>query len=193
MVVFSNVIGNFSLSRGMRGTDPRVFDSPLGYIEVLFNPWVAAGVCLLLLWMFSQMALLSWADLSYVLPVTSIGYVLSAVAGRVFLHEQISPARWIGVLPDHDWSGPGGPHHPQHHCGARPMNWLLVAIVVGATTIKDILQAIVMKRHGEIHDFRPGALGRVLGCWRETGSSSCRWSARASRSSPSSAWSRPPT
>lgn len=43
------------------------------------------------------------------------------------------------------------------------MNWLLVAIVVGATTIKDILQAIVMKRHGEIHDFRPGALGRVLG------------------------------
>ena len=98
VVVFSNVIGNFSLSRGMRGTDPRVFDSTLGYIEVLFNPWVAAGVCLLLLWMFSQMALLSFADLSYVLPVTSIGYVLSAVAGRVFLHEQISPGRWTGVF-----------------------------------------------------------------------------------------------
>ena len=98
VVVFSNVIGNFSLSRGMRGTDPRVFDSPLGYIEVLFNPWVAAGVCLLLLWMFSQMALLSFADLSYVLPVTSIGYVLSAVAGRIFLYEQISPARWTGVF-----------------------------------------------------------------------------------------------
>jgi len=69
------------------------------YIKsVLFSPWVAAGVCLLLLWMFSQMALLSFADLSYVLPVTSIGYVLSAVAGRVFLHEQISPGRWSGVF-----------------------------------------------------------------------------------------------
>ncbi len=98
IVVFSNVIGNFSLSRGMRGTDPHVFDSPLGYIQVLFNPWVAVGVVLLLLWMFSQMALLSFADLSYVLPVTSIGYVLSAVAGKVFLYEQISPARWTGVL-----------------------------------------------------------------------------------------------
>jgi drug/metabolite transporter (DMT)-like permease len=42
------------------------------------------------------------------------------------------------------------------------MNWLLVAIIVGATTVKDILQAIAMKRHGEIHDFRPSALGRLL-------------------------------
>jgi len=98
VVVFSNVIGNFSLSRGMRGTQPSAFASPIGYIEVLFNPWVAAGVCLLLTWMLSQMLLLSWADLSYVLPVTSVGYVLSAVAGRVILHEQISPARWAGVV-----------------------------------------------------------------------------------------------
>jgi drug/metabolite transporter (DMT)-like permease len=42
------------------------------------------------------------------------------------------------------------------------MNWLLVAIIVVTTTVKDILQAIAMRRHGEIHDFRPGALGKVL-------------------------------
>lgn len=42
------------------------------------------------------------------------------------------------------------------------MNWLLVAIIVASTTGKDILQAVAMKRHGEIHDFRPGALGKVL-------------------------------
>ena len=29
------------------------------------------------------MALLSWADLSYVLPVTSVGYVLAALVGAV--------------------------------------------------------------------------------------------------------------
>lgn len=98
IVIFSNVIGNFSLSWGMRKTGSRVFDSPLGYIQALFNPWVAGGVCLLVLWMLSQMALLSWADLSYVLPVTAVGYVLTAIAGRVFLNEQISPARWIGVV-----------------------------------------------------------------------------------------------
>ncbi len=42
------------------------------------------------------------------------------------------------------------------------MNWLLVAIIVVTTTVKDILQAIAMRRHGEIHDFRPGALGKLL-------------------------------
>lgn len=42
------------------------------------------------------------------------------------------------------------------------MNWLLVAIVVIATTVGEVLQAIGMRDHGEIHDFRPGALGRVL-------------------------------
>ncbi len=41
------------------------------------------------------------------------------------------------------------------------VNWLLVMIIVGATTIADVLQTKAMKRHGEIHDFRPGALGRV--------------------------------
>ena len=41
------------------------------------------------------------------------------------------------------------------------MNWLLVAIIVGSTVLGDTLQTMGMRRHGEIHDFRPGALGRV--------------------------------
>lgn len=97
VVIFANVAGNFSLTFGMRRTGPGVFESPLGYITALFDPWVALGVCLLVLWMLSQMALLSWADLSYVLPVTSAGYVLAAIAGRLFLQERISTARWTGV------------------------------------------------------------------------------------------------
>jgi uncharacterized membrane protein len=97
VVIFASVAGNFSLTWGMRRTGPGVFESPLGYITALFDPWVALGVCLLLLWMFSQMALLSWADLSYVLPVTSAGYVLAAIAGRLFLQERISTGRWTGI------------------------------------------------------------------------------------------------
>ncbi|MGE5645541.1 MAG: EamA family transporter [Acidobacteriota bacterium] len=41
------------------------------------------------------------------------------------------------------------------------MNWLLVAVIVGATVLADYFQALGMRRHGEIHDFRPGALGRA--------------------------------
>jgi drug/metabolite transporter (DMT)-like permease len=42
------------------------------------------------------------------------------------------------------------------------MKWLLVALMVSATTVGEVLQAAGMRRHGEIHDFRPGAVGRAL-------------------------------
>ncbi|MGD0499363.1 MAG: EamA family transporter [Bryobacteraceae bacterium] len=93
VVVISGVLGNFFMKRGM----PAELAFPLGYIAVLFRPYVALGVALLMLWLLSRMALLSWADLSYVVPVTSVGYVLVALAGRVWLDEQISPQRWAGI------------------------------------------------------------------------------------------------
>jgi len=58
---------------------------------------VGLGIVLLILWLLSRMALLSWADLSFVLPVTSVGYVLSAILGKYSLSEEISPARWAGI------------------------------------------------------------------------------------------------
>ena len=57
-----------------------------------------AGITLLILWLLSRMALLSWADLSYVLPVTSFGYAASALIGHFFLNEHITPHRWAGTL-----------------------------------------------------------------------------------------------
>jgi drug/metabolite transporter (DMT)-like permease len=42
------------------------------------------------------------------------------------------------------------------------MKWVAIGIIVAATTVGEILQAIAMRRHGEIRDFRPGAIGRAL-------------------------------
>ncbi len=42
------------------------------------------------------------------------------------------------------------------------MTWLLVAVIVSATTCADLLQTFGMKKHGEINDFRPGALRRAV-------------------------------
>jgi drug/metabolite transporter (DMT)-like permease len=41
------------------------------------------------------------------------------------------------------------------------VKWALVFLIAAATTVSDVLQAAAMKRHGEIHDFRPGAVGRL--------------------------------
>ena len=94
IVVLTQVFGNFFLKRGM----PAELPSPLSYITVLFRPWAALGVSLLIVWLLSRMTLLSWADLSYVLPVTSLGYVLVAFVGRWLLDERITATRWAGIL-----------------------------------------------------------------------------------------------
>jgi drug/metabolite transporter (DMT)-like permease len=96
IVVLSNAFGDFFMKRGIPASAG--LGTPLEYVAVLFHPWVAAGVVLLILWQLSRMALLSWADLSYVLPVTSIGYVIVALIGKLLLNEAISPQRWAGIL-----------------------------------------------------------------------------------------------
>ena len=97
IVVVTNVLGNSFLSHGMKSVGELISLSPVPSIRALFNPWVAVGVTLLILWLLSHMAMLSWADLSYVLPVTSIAYVLVALVGRIFLHEHVSFTRWAGI------------------------------------------------------------------------------------------------
>jgi drug/metabolite transporter (DMT)-like permease len=94
VVIFSNVAGNLFLSLGMKA----VTGGPAAYARAFFSPLVLLGVTLLIVWMLSRATLMSWADLSYILPITAIGYVLSAVAGAVFLAEHISPTRWAGTV-----------------------------------------------------------------------------------------------
>src|SRR4030081_2572652 len=68
-----------------------------GLLLALLNPWVATGILLLLTFFACYMSALSWADLTYVLPATSLAYVLVALIGHFRLHEEISPTRWLGI------------------------------------------------------------------------------------------------
>ena len=96
-IILTNSFGNLFLKVGMSASSD-VTASPMGFITAIFQPQVFVGIVLLILWLLSRMALLSWADLTYVLPVTAVGYALSAVLGRLFLNEQITAARWAGTL-----------------------------------------------------------------------------------------------
>jgi len=96
IVVLSNAFGDFFMKRGLPESEH--LSAPMQFIAALFQPWVALGVVLLVLWQLSRMALLSWADLSYVLPVTSVGYVVVALIGKVLLNEDITGRRWAGIV-----------------------------------------------------------------------------------------------
>ncbi len=96
LTILTNVAGNSALTKGMQQIgDPG--STPAALIAALFHPWVALGVALLILWTLTHMALLSWADLSYVLPVTAFAYVLTELSGKFLLGEFISTQRWLGV------------------------------------------------------------------------------------------------
>jgi drug/metabolite transporter (DMT)-like permease len=98
IVILSNTVGNTFLAWGMKHREGTLSASVASYIQAIFSPWVAVGIALLIVWLLTRMALLSWADLSYVLPVTALGYVGTALMGRFFLNEQITPQRWLGTL-----------------------------------------------------------------------------------------------
>ena len=91
LVILTNVAGNYALSYGMKRATGSLF-------EALLNPIVIAGILTLIAWMLSRMALLGRADLSYVLPVTAVGYALNALAARFLLGEPVSSQRWMGTL-----------------------------------------------------------------------------------------------
>lgn len=91
-----NAAGNCMLRVGLKSLGPTFSIS--GYLAALGNFWVILGVVVLFGWLILQLSLLSWADLSYVLPVTSASYVVIALAGAIALHEHVSAVHWLGVL-----------------------------------------------------------------------------------------------
>ncbi|HJT69123.1 MAG TPA: EamA family transporter [Terriglobales bacterium] len=98
IVILTNVLGNVSLSHGMKQVGPIISASPLDYLKALENPWTLLGIGILVIWMLTDLALLSRADLSFVLPVTASAYVLVAITGHFLLHDHISWERWIGIV-----------------------------------------------------------------------------------------------
>ena len=124
-IVFASVVGDVLLARAMK----QVGDvgelrrrSGLGIVigRTLGNPNFLFGVMAMAVAFFSLLFALSWADLTYVLPATSLGYVLLALAARFLLHEHVSPLRWLGIALITGGVGfvAGGPEitvHPAKH------------------------------------------------------------------------------
>jgi drug/metabolite transporter (DMT)-like permease len=91
-------IGDSLLSRGMKQVGSISLDHLSDLILAVRNPWVVLGILLLLGFFASYMTALSWADLTYVLPATSLGYVLLTLIAKFYLHEAVTTSRWIGIL-----------------------------------------------------------------------------------------------
>ncbi len=97
IVVFST-IGEILLSRGMKQIGAISPARWMQAIAAILNPSVALGILFLLAFFAAYLTALSWADLTYVLPATSFGFILLALLSHWLLHENVSAARWLGIL-----------------------------------------------------------------------------------------------
>jgi drug/metabolite transporter (DMT)-like permease len=96
-IMLTASVGDSLLSRGMAQVGP-VDMQHLGLLwHALFNPFVDAGIVLLIGFFACYTTALSWADLTFVMPATAFGYVVIALLGRFWLHEQLSWSRWGGI------------------------------------------------------------------------------------------------
>jgi drug/metabolite transporter (DMT)-like permease len=94
-------VGNVLLGKGMRGIGEirhrSVSILAVYFLKTLTCAWIWLGIGSLLLFLISYLLVLSWADYSYVQPVTATGYVLAPLLAHLLLGEVVPGARWVGA------------------------------------------------------------------------------------------------
>ena len=94
------LLGNISWKMGLVKMNGFMVGSKTpveSFLALLFSPWMwLGGVFYVIgtLWWFYVM---SKENLSYIYPMVSIGYILTAIAGIVIFKETVSSTGWIGM------------------------------------------------------------------------------------------------
>jgi drug/metabolite transporter (DMT)-like permease len=97
-VAFFAATGDGFIARGMKEVGNVSIHHLPDILLVVLNPVIALGVLFLLVFFACYMTALSWADLTYVLPATSVSYVVLTLIAKFILHENVSLTRWLGIL-----------------------------------------------------------------------------------------------
>lgn len=98
----SAAVGETLLSYAMKRTGQMNLNDPSHWINLIFsvvrNPYIFTGVVFLAVYFFLYLIALSWADLSFVLPLTAVSYIFAALLAKFFLDEDVSWLRWTGTI-----------------------------------------------------------------------------------------------
>jgi drug/metabolite transporter (DMT)-like permease len=102
IVVIAGQLGELSLSQTMKTVgEIKRFDPSnlLRFIGSAFRvKWMWIGIGLMAVAFFSLLALLSWENVSMVVPATAVNYVVGTMGAQFLLGEQVNKERWIGVI-----------------------------------------------------------------------------------------------
>lgn len=100
-VIVAGTGGELCVSRAMKSIGEVHDFSPksiLGFLgQSLLLPWMWIGVALMTVGFFSLLAILSFQEVSFVVPVSALSYAAGAFGAKAFLGERISANRWMGI------------------------------------------------------------------------------------------------
>lgn len=66
--------------------------------RVMRIKWLWIGITLMAVGFFALLGVLSVENVSFVVPVTALSYVVGALGGIFFLGERLNRSRWAGIL-----------------------------------------------------------------------------------------------
>jgi drug/metabolite transporter (DMT)-like permease len=96
------VVGDILVSKGMKVVGEITSADPASLartgLRALRQPFVLLGTLCLAIYFLTFLAVLSWADVSLVVPITSLGFLLTTFLAQWTLHERVTPLRWAGTL-----------------------------------------------------------------------------------------------
>jgi drug/metabolite transporter (DMT)-like permease len=102
LIVVAGTAGELCVSRAMKQIGEVHDFRPAALVRVLLRAlkvkWLWIGVGLMTVGFFSLLAILSFENVSFVVPVSALGYVAGALGGRFFLGERVNWRRWAGIL-----------------------------------------------------------------------------------------------
>lgn len=101
IMVIAGPVGNVFLSKGMKEVSPLTLWPPAqvlhSALKIFTTIPIWLGISSLITFFIAYMLVLSWADYSYVQPVSSVAYGVVALLGYLVLGEKISALRWAGI------------------------------------------------------------------------------------------------
>ena len=102
LAVLAQVSGDLFLGWGMKAIGaegvPSDGFSLMMLVQAMQTPTIWMGTALLIVFFACFTTALSWADLSFVLPATAVGYILNVALAYALLHEKVPTARWAGTV-----------------------------------------------------------------------------------------------
>jgi ceramide glucosyltransferase len=102
MVVFTATAGDLCLTLTMKRIGEVKSFLPRELLRVgarvARTPLFWLGIVMLAFSFFAFLALLSWAPVSFIVPVSALGYAVGTLAAKVVLKEQVDLVRWSGVI-----------------------------------------------------------------------------------------------